>query len=74
MEKGGNLPCIMNAANEVAVQAFLDKKISFVNIAELVEEAMSQSKFVAKSSVEDYVEMDNLTRIEAEGIIKNKFC
>jgi 1-deoxy-D-xylulose-5-phosphate reductoisomerase len=71
MEKGGNLPCIMNAANEVAVQAFLDRKIAFLDMANIVEEAMNRSEFVKQSRIEDYVEMDQRTRLETDLIIKN---
>jgi 1-deoxy-D-xylulose-5-phosphate reductoisomerase len=73
MEAGGNLPCVMNAANEIAVQAFLDRKISFVDIANVVEEAMMTSNYTGQSSIEDYVAIDQQVRKETSGIILNTF-
>ncbi len=58
MEKGGNMPCIMNAANEVAVALFLADKIQFLQIAEVVEEVMSKVSFVQKPTLEDYLSCD----------------
>lgn len=72
MEKGGNLPCVMNASNEVAVQAFLEKKITFVDIANIVEDVMAKSKFVNKASISEYVEIDRYAREETNTIINKK--
>ncbi len=73
MESGGSLPCVMNAANEIAVQAFLDKQISFVDIAHIVEETMMMSDDTKPTSVEDYVSIDQRVRQEAKALIKNKY-
>ncbi len=62
MHKNGNMPCILNAANEVAVSLFLQDKIRFLEIADLVEEAMDRIPFIAEPSVEDYFSTDLLTR------------
>lgn len=62
MEKGGNMPCILNAANEVAVSLFLQDKIKFLQIAELVEEAMQTSEFIANPTLEDYLKSDRMCR------------
>lgn len=62
MKKGGNMPCILNAANEVAVSAFLEEKISFLAIAELIEKVMSKAIFVQHPTLEDYVESDGEAR------------
>lgn len=62
MERGGNMPCIMNAANEIAVDAFLNDRISFLEIQQLIEEAMSTSSFVAHPTLEQYMETDEKTR------------
>ncbi|HEU4716428.1 MAG TPA: 1-deoxy-D-xylulose-5-phosphate reductoisomerase [Bacteroidia bacterium] len=62
LKKGGNMPCVMNAANEVAVQAFLGEKISFLQIAEVISGTMAQSHFLAKPSYEDYVKSDEEAR------------
>lgn len=60
--KGGNMPCILNAANEVAVQCFLEEKINFLQIADLNEACMEKVAFIAKPTYEDYVQTDAVTR------------
>ena len=70
MKKGGNTPCILNAANETAVDAFLHDRIGFVNIPEVIEKCIEQIPFIEKSGMEDYVETDNITRIKANEFIK----
>lgn len=62
MDKGGNLACILNAANEIAVEAFLQDKIKFLQIAELNEKCMQKVNFIAKPSLQDYIETDAETR------------
>ncbi|CAN5300057.1 1-deoxy-D-xylulose-5-phosphate reductoisomerase [soil metagenome] len=66
MRDGGNKACVMNAANEVAVKAFLEDKIGFLQIAEVVEETIAKSTFIAKPTIEDYVESDKEARKIAE--------
>ena len=56
--RGGNMPCIMNAANEVAVQRFIDGKITFLQIADFVEEQMQQAPFIAKPTLDDLFHTD----------------
>ena len=68
MDKGGNMPCILNAANEVAVQLFLEDKISFLGIAELNEKCMMKIPFIQNPSLEDYITTDQETRILALSI------
>ncbi len=63
MKKGGNAPCVLNAANEVAVQLFLHDKISFASIPDHVEKIMAKVDYIAKPTLEDYVESDRLSRI-----------
>ncbi len=63
MKKGGNMPCILNAANEVVVKAFLEEKIGFLQMNNLIETAMQKIKFVDQPSYEDYVEADKETRL-----------
>ena len=58
IEKGGNMPCIMNAANEIAVEEFLKGNISFLNIPRIIEKAMKKSSFIANPSMEDYFTTD----------------
>ena len=62
MKKGGNAPCVLNAANEVAVNAFLTDKISFLKIAEVIEKTMARSTFIQKPSYSDYVSSDKQAR------------
>lgn len=58
IEKGGNMPCIMNAANEIAVEYFLNSKIEFLDIPLIIEKAMQTSSFIANPSIEDYFQTD----------------
>lgn len=65
MDKGGNMPCILNAANEVAVDAFLKEKIGFLEMSDLLEHCMKTLTFIQKPKFEDYVNTDSETRIKA---------
>lgn len=58
IDKGGNMPCIMNAANEVAVQRFIDGKLTFLQIADFVEEQMQRAPFIAKPTLDDLFRTD----------------
>ncbi len=69
MKTGGNMPCIMNAANEVAVAAFLKDEIEFLEIQKTIEESMNRGAFVAKPSLSVYLESDKETRAIAREII-----
>ena len=60
--KGGNMPCVMNAANEVAVQQFIEGKIGFLDIADQVEQAMAKADFVASPSLDDLLLTDKTIR------------
>ena len=62
MKQAGNMPCILNAANEIAVYGFLNDKISFLGMSDLIEWAMSNTNFIANPSYEDYVATDSLVR------------
>ena len=62
MHKGGNMACILNAANEIAVDAFLKDKIKFLQIAELNEKCMNTISFIQKPTLDDYVHTDKETR------------
>lgn len=70
MRKGGNAACILNAANEVAVNAFLNDKISFLKIAETIENTLAKAPFIAKPSYDDYVHSDKESRMIASGFCK----
>jgi len=69
LEKGGNLPCALNAANEVAVQAFLEDKISFLQIAEINGLTMERVSFVANPDLTSLVETNSMARRYAEEAI-----
>lgn len=62
MQKGGNLPCMLNAANEVVVQAFLEERIDFLQMPHLIEKAMQTQHFIAQPEYEDYIATDAQTR------------
>jgi len=62
LKKGGNLACILNAANEVAVAAFLNDKIKFLAIAEINKKCMQQVEFIQHPTYEDYVNTNTQTR------------
>ena len=62
IERGGNTPCVMNAANEVAVQQFIDGRIGFLDIADRVERAMQETPYIAKPTLEDLIETDKTVR------------
>ena len=60
--KGGNMPCIMNAANEVAVQRFMKGELTFLGIADFVERVMGQTPFIAQPTLDDLFETDRMVR------------
>ncbi len=65
MNRGGNAACILNAANEVAVDAFLKDKVSFLGMSNIVEKCLEKISFIDKPSYEDYVATDKETRVVA---------
>lgn len=69
LEKGGNAACIVNAANEIAVAAFLKDKLSFLGMSDVIERCMNDVTFVKKPSLEDYISTDEATRRTATEII-----
>jgi len=62
IRRGGNMPCVMNAANEVAVQQFIEGKIGFLDIADRVEAAMQSAPFIPDPTLDDLFETDNEIR------------
>ena len=68
-ERGGNMPCILNAANEVANLAFREKRIGFLQIAEIIERTMSSVSFLAKPSLDDFFSTDAEARRIANELI-----
>jgi len=71
MNKGGNSACVMNAANEVAVAAFLEDRIPFLRIAEVIEETMQTIQTGKPESIGDYIAADRLSRETAASLLKN---
>ena len=70
LHQGGNMPCIVNAANEVVVASFLKDQISFLGMSDIIEKAMTKVPFVQNPTYEDYVSTDAETRrIAAEMVI-----
>ncbi len=69
LDKGGNLPCILNAANEIAVQAFLEERIGFVEMSDLIERTMNKVSFVAQPQLEEYRTTDRESRIYAQELV-----
>jgi 1-deoxy-D-xylulose-5-phosphate reductoisomerase len=62
LEEGGNQPCILNAANEIAVDAFLKDKIGFLEMSDIIEQSMAKVSFIKKPNYDDYVATDAETR------------
>ncbi len=71
MNKGGNAPCVLNAANEVAVEAFLKDKIGFLQMSDIVEQCLQTVHFISRPSYTDYVETDKETRRVANLKMRN---
>ena len=70
LKKGGNSPCVLNAANEVAVHGFLKDRIGFLEMSDVVESCLQQIAFIQKPGYADYVETDKETRRVANSFIK----
>jgi 1-deoxy-D-xylulose-5-phosphate reductoisomerase len=70
LNQGGNMPCILNAANEVVVNAFLNDKISFLQMPEIIEQTMEKATFLKSPSLEDYIQTDKESRIMASAMVK----
>jgi 1-deoxy-D-xylulose-5-phosphate reductoisomerase len=62
LEKGGNLACVMNAANEIVVYAFLKNRINFLEMTDIIERTMQRVPFIATPTLEDYFESDAAAR------------
>jgi 1-deoxy-D-xylulose-5-phosphate reductoisomerase len=69
MKDDGNMPCILNAANEIAVQEFLNDNVSFTGMSLVIEKCMEKIPFIANPAYEDYVKTDSETRMLALSII-----
>jgi len=69
MKCGGNMPCIINAANEIVVDGFLEKKIGFLQMSDIIEKTMNKATFIQKPTFEDYFETDKEARMLAKSLI-----
>jgi len=70
MNKGGNAPCVLNAANEIAVYAFLRNRIGFLEMTELIERTLERIEFIANPTLDDYFETDGEARSFAASLIQ----
>jgi len=71
LRAGGNKSCILNAANEVVVAAFLADKIGFLEMSDVIESTLEKVEFIANPTLEDYLETDRLARLITKEIIKD---
>ncbi|MDR2086183.1 MAG: 1-deoxy-D-xylulose-5-phosphate reductoisomerase [Dysgonamonadaceae bacterium] len=67
---GGNMPCILNAANEIAVAAFLQDKTGFLTMSDIIEKTMQAVPFIVSPSLDDYIQTNNEARAKAEEMLK----
>lgn len=70
LDQGGNMACILNAANEIAVDAFLKEQIGFLQMSDLLEQCMSHGTFLGQPTLEDYIETDLVTRKMAQNWVE----
>lgn len=69
LKQAGNMPCVLNAANEIAVEAFLKDKIGFLGMTDIVEQCLAKMHYIPNPTLEDYVNTDTETRIKAYELI-----
>jgi 1-deoxy-D-xylulose-5-phosphate reductoisomerase len=70
LEKGGNLPCVLNAANEISVYAFLRNRINFLDMTDVIEKVMQKVPYIEKPTLEEYYDSDGQARHYAADLIK----
>ena len=70
LKQGGNMPCIINAANEIAVEGFLNKTVSFITMSTIIEQCMQKMSFKLNPVLDDYLNTDKETRIFAQNLIQ----
>jgi 1-deoxy-D-xylulose-5-phosphate reductoisomerase len=70
MYKGGNIPCALNAANEIAVNAFLHNSVDFLEMSDIIEKTIAKIDFIESPTIEDYMHTDTLSRRYAEELAK----
>jgi len=72
MKQGGNMPCIINAANEIVVAAFLEERIGFLEMSDVIERCMQDMRFIAEPDLNNFLETDAHTRIFARELVTNQ--
>ena len=70
LKQGGNMPCIINAANEIAVKGFLNNHVGFLAMSDIIETCMQKISFTAQPALDDYLNTDKETRIFAQNLIE----
>jgi len=70
LRRGGNIPCILNATNEVAVDAFLKGKIGFFAMSDIIEQTISETAFISSPTLDDYIATDREARARTSAKIK----
>ena len=71
LNSGGNMPCVINAANEVVVAEFLNNRLGFLQMSEVIENCMNKISYLNNPSLEDYLETDSETRLYAQHLVTN---
>ena len=72
LNRGGNMPCILNAANEIVVQAFLREEIRFVEMPDIIEKSMQKVNYISNPDLDDYIRTDKETRLLTTSMIKQR--
>lgn len=70
LHRGGNMPCVLNAANEVAVAGFLREQVGFLEMSDIVEQCLAKMDYIGNPSYEDYVTTDKETRLRAQELLR----
>ena len=70
-KQGGNMPCILNASNEIAVDAFLKEKIAYLDMTKIIEESLNKISYIASPNLDQLIETDLKTREYSKDKIKN---
>ncbi|MFV0522383.1 MAG: 1-deoxy-D-xylulose-5-phosphate reductoisomerase [Mangrovibacterium sp.] len=73
MKQGGNMPCIINAANEIAVEAFLRDKIRFIDMPDIITDCMQKLPYLPQPDINDYIACDKETRLFTQSLINQQY-
>jgi 1-deoxy-D-xylulose-5-phosphate reductoisomerase len=72
IRRGGNMPCVLNAANEIVVNAFLEKRIGFTTMSDIIGEVLEKSDYIASPTLEDFINTNTETRKRTELLVKSR--